>query len=135
MKKMKGLVSVEFYSLIALLSVSAAMAGYCAIESTLHSNSMLGPWQSAQVGFGFTAIIGLPFVVFFGAPIYYFLASRGKAFWPQVLLLGIVPSLLLFAIDYSMGFFATICGASIAAFTHILCRKWALTTQSSGTSV
>ena len=132
---MKGLISVELFSLIALLLVSIAMAGYAALESAFHSNSMLGPWSSAQIGFGYTAILGLPIVVFLGAPIYYFLASRGKASLHYVLLLGAAPGLLFFAMDYSIGFFATICGVSVATTTHMLCRKWALTTQSSGTSV
>jgi hypothetical protein len=129
-KKIKGLSAVVLCSLIALLLVSSAMAAYCALESALRSNSMLNPIFAAEVGFFYTLIIGLPIVILFGAPIYYFLAKVEKAFWPQVLLLGFAPSLLLFYFDYSTGFFAVICGTSVAAFTHIFFRKWALTTQS-----
>ena len=130
MKKIKGLAAVELYSLIALLLVSALMAGYCALESVLRSNSMLGPWPSAQIGFFYTLFFGAPVAVLFGAPIYYFLARAEKAFWPQILLAGLAPGLLLIFFDYSLGSIAIICGITIAALTHILCRKWALTTQS-----
>jgi hypothetical protein len=123
MKIVRQLIGVEFAALAALFAVSAAMAAYGAIDSTLHTNSLLGPASSAQTVFGYTAILGLVPALLFGAPSHLILVRRNLARWPYILLLGAAPGLLALKFDITLGFFAIICGVSVAVLTHFVCRR------------
>ena len=123
MRIVRQLIGVEFAALTALLAVSAAMAAYGAIDSTLHANSLLGPASSARTVFGYTAIIGIAPALLFGAPGYFILVRRNLARWPYILLLGAAPGLLALAFDITLGFFSIICGVSVALLTHLICRR------------
>jgi len=61
--------AVEAAALLTLLMVAGGVAMYGAIDSSMHSNSLLDPASSAQIGFGYTAVGGgLVPVVLLGAP-------------------------------------------------------------------
>ena len=123
MRIFKQLIAVEFAALASLLVVAAAMAAYGAIDSTLHASSLLGPSSSAQVVFGYTAILGAVPALLLGAPGYLILVHRNLARWPYVSLLGTAPGLLALAFDITLGLFAIICGAAVALLTHVMCRR------------
>jgi hypothetical protein len=119
----RQLIGVEFAALAALLAVSAAMAVYGAVDSTIHTSSLLGPSSAAQTVFGYTTILGFVPALLFGAPGYLILVRRNLARWPYILLLGAAPGLLALAFDTTLGFFAIICGVSVAFLTHFVCRR------------
>ena len=122
----RKLIFVELAALAALIIVSAAMAVYGTIDSMLHTRPILDPASSARIGFGYTAIVGAVPALLFGGPIYVGLLCRNFARWPYVLLLGTAPGVLALAFDTSLGFFAIICGASVASLTHLMCSQLGL---------
>jgi hypothetical protein len=119
---LRQLLLVEAATLVALLVVAAAMAAYGAADSSLNGNSLLGPAASAQVVFGYTAIFGVLPALLIGAPGYVTLLRHNLASWPYVLLLGVLPGLVVLPVELSLGFWAIICGASVALLTHLMCR-------------
>src|SRR5687768_15864950 len=119
----RQLLVVEAAALLALFGVAAAMAGYGAAESARQDNALLGPASSALVGFGYTLVIGLVPVIAMGAPGYLALLRHNLARWPYVLLLGIVPGLIALPFGFWVGFWAILCGASVASLTHLMCRR------------
>ena len=123
MTVIRQLLIVEAAALVALLAVSVGMAGYGAFDSLLHSNSLLTPASSAQILFVYTAIFGLVPVIAIGAPGYVALLRHNRARWQYVVLLGIAPGLVALSVEPSLGFLAIICGAAVAAITHLICRR------------
>jgi hypothetical protein len=123
MRILKQLIAVELAALASLLVVAVAMAAYGAIDSTLHPSSWLSPASSAQITFGYTAVIGAAPALLLGAPGYLLLVRRSLARWPYVLLLGVAPGLLALAVDITISFFAIICGATVALLTHAICHR------------
>src|SRR3546814_7986647 len=77
---------------------------------------------SAWLGFGYTALIGVPVVVVIGAPVYFILLQRGLARWPYILLAGAAPGLIALVASVSLGFWAIICGIAVASLTHAIYR-------------
>ena len=123
MKILKQLIAVELSALASLLVVAVAMAAYGAIDSALHPSSWLSPASSAQIVFGYTAVIGAAPALLLGAPGYLLLVHRNLARWPYVLLLGAAPGLFALIFDITLGFIAIICGAAVALLTHSICRR------------
>ncbi len=114
---------VELVPVLALLAAAGAIAGYGALDSALHANSLIGPASSAWLGFVYTVVFGAPVVVLFGAPIYYALLQRGIVRWPHILLVGSLPGLVALAGSISLGFFAILCGLTVASLTHAICLR------------
>lgn len=123
MRILRQLLIVEASALAALLVVAGVMAAYGAAQSALYSNAVLDPAASAQVSFGYAAIIGLLPVLLIGAPGYVGLLRYNLARWPYVLLLGVLPGILVLPLEPSLGFFAILCGAAVSLLTHLLCRR------------
>ena len=120
---LRQLLLVEAAALAALFAVAGAMAAYGAADSSFNANSLLSPAASAQIGFSYTAILGLLPALLIGAPCYVALLQHNLARWPYALLLGILPGLVMLLIELSMGFWAIICGATVALLTHLMCRR------------
>src|SRR3546814_19791410 len=118
MTGLKQFAVIELVALVALLAVAGLMAGYGAADSAFHANSLLSPSSSAWLGFGYTALIGVPVVVVIGAPVYFILLQRGLARWPYILLAGADPGLIALVASVSLGFWAIICGIEVASWTH-----------------
>src|SRR3546814_144304 len=118
MTGLKQFAVIELVALVALLAVAGLMAGYGAADSAFHANSLLSPSSSAWLGFGYTALIGVPVVVVIGAPVYFILLQRGLARWPYILLAGAAPGLKALVASVSLGFWAIICGIAVASLTH-----------------
>lgn len=123
MNAFRQLMVVEAVALGALLAVAAAMAAYGAFEAARHGNSLLGPADSAQVIFGYTALLGVLPATLIGAPGYLILLRHGSARWPHVLALGTFPGILMLPFERSLGFWAIFCGAAVAALTHLACLR------------
>ena len=123
MSLFRKLMRVEAAALFALLIVALGMAGYGVIDSLLHDNSLLGPLDSANIVFAYTAMLGLLPVVAVGAPGYLVLLRNNRASWSYVLLLGIAPGALVLPFEAWTGFLAIVCGAAVASLTHLMCRR------------
>ena len=123
MKILKQLIAVELSAFASLLVVAMAMAAYGAMNLTLHPSRWLTPAASAQIFFGYTAVIGAAPALLLGSPAYLFLVHRNLARWPYVLLLGAAPGLLALVFDIALGFIAISCGAAVALLTHFICRR------------
>ena len=120
---LRQLLLVEAAALAALLAVSGVMATFGAVYSLFNANSLLSSTASAQLGFSYTAILGLLPALLIGAPSYVALLCHNLARWPYVLLLGILPGLVMLLIELSLGLWAIICGATVALLTHLMCRR------------
>ena len=121
MRILRQLLLVEVANLTALLIVAGAMAAYGAADSSFNANSLLSPTASAQIGFGYTTILGLLPALLIGAPSYVALLQHNLARWPYVLILGVLPGLVMILIELSLGLWAIICGAAVALLTHLIC--------------
>jgi hypothetical protein len=114
---------VELVALAALLAVAALMAACSFVASMLATNPLIEPASAARIAFARTATFGVLPVVAVGAPVYWALRDAGLARWPCVLLLGIAPGALALLSDREMGFWAVVCGATVALLTHLICRE------------
>jgi hypothetical protein len=123
MTGLRQFVAVELVALVASLAVAGAMACFGYLDSALHTNSVLDPASTAWLGFAYTALFGMPFVAFVGAPIYYVLLKRDLVRWRYVLLAGAAPGLVASLASFSMGFWAILCGIAVASLTHAICRR------------
>ena len=121
MRILRQLLLVEVANLTALLIVAGAMAAYGAADSSFNANSLLSPPASAQIGFGYTTILGLLPALLIGAPSYVALLQHNLARWPYVLILSVLPGLVMILIELSLGLWAIICGAAVALLTHLIC--------------
>ncbi len=123
MSLFRQLILVEAAALFALLVVALGMGGYGAIDSMLHDNSLLDPLDSVKIVFAYTIILGFLPVVVMGAPGYLALLRHNRARWLYALLLGIAPGLVALPFGAWTGFLAIVCGAAVAALTHLMCRR------------
>ena len=114
---------VELVSVGVLVLIAGAMAGYGAIDSASHANSLIDPGSSAWLGFAYTSAIGALPVVFVGAPIYFMLLWRGLANWLNVVMLGVAPGVLFLFVAGGLGVWAIVCGTVVASVTHLICRR------------
>ncbi len=119
----RQLLIVEAVTLLSLLVVAAAMAGYGAIDSLRYANSLLTPAESAKIGFGYTIMIGFLPAILVGAPGYVLLLRKGLARWPYVLGLGALPGFAILPLELSLGLWAIACGAAVALLTHVICHR------------
>ena len=123
MTGLRQFAAVELVALLAVLAVAGAMAAFGYADSTLHTNSVLDPGSSAWLGFAYTALFGVPLVLFVGAPVYYVLLQRNLVQWRYVLLAGAGPGLIVSLASLSLGFWAILCGIAVASLTHAVCRR------------
>lgn len=119
MTQLLRLLKLEAIGLLALLLTAAALGAYGAVESASYGDAMIGPWDSAKLMFGYTAMIGVLPVVIYGVPAYFALSYRQTPRWYWVLLVGVVLGLGFAAFDTSMVRWAVGCGASVALLTHL----------------
>ncbi len=71
--------------------------------------------------FGYTLVIGCVPVMVFGAPLYAWLLSIGKASWVAALAIGLVPGLVLFLVASDLALWSMACGVLVALATHAIC--------------
>ena len=115
----RQLLLLELVSFASLFLVAIAVAAYAAIESAGFVNPLIGPADSAWVGFAYTLSIGTVLVVFFGVPVYFMLLRRGLVNWPSLIALGAAPRIVFLFIAGHLGVWAIICGTVVAAMTHL----------------
>ncbi len=123
MSLMRQLLVVGSIALVALLLVAGLMAAIAAVDSATHDNALLSPRSAATVTFGYTMILGTIPALLVGAPAYVFLLRKGYARWYTALALGTLPGLIALAADTNLGFWAIVCGATVALTTHLVCRR------------
>ena len=92
---------------------------------------MVGPMDSAQIGFLGTLLFGLVPVTLYAVPLYVWLSRTGRANWLSVSAVALVPSALLLLIQLEVGLFAFLCGLPVAWLTHLVCRTWVSPNSSS----
>ena len=68
-------------------------------------------------------LFGLLPVSLYGAPVYVALARRGKASWPTVLGVGLLPGALCFLVAPDFGLYGSVTGSVVSLLTHAVCRE------------
>lgn len=123
MRTFGKLIIVEFIALAALLIV-AVMTACCLGLASPHAGS--AEFVTVLV---YTLGIGFLPVVVFGAPAYVFLAHYGQVTWISVVSIGGAPGLLtllcvsLWGLPPLLGFLGIVCGAAVAAMTHLFYQR------------
>ena len=115
----RQLLLLELVSVASLFLIASTVAAYAAVESAGFVNPLIGPTDSAWVGFAYTLSIGTVLVVFFGALVYFMLLRRGLVNWPSLIALGAAPGIVLLFIAGLLGVWAIICGTVVAGMTHL----------------
>ncbi len=110
----KQLLKSEICALIALVAVALLVALLFAVTDKQNGGVL------TVAGFCLTLAYGCLPVVFYGAPIHAYLCISGKPTWVSAILVGIGPAALFLYVDVFMGVMALVCGALVAAGTHLL---------------
>ncbi|WP_166213184.1 hypothetical protein [Cognatiluteimonas telluris] len=108
-------------AIAALLIVAVAFALLSAFRSSATSGDAFSPGGAAMAVFGYTLVIGCVPVMVFGAPLYAWLLSIGKASWVAALAIGLVPGLVLFLVASDLALWSMACGVLVALATHAIC--------------
>ena len=108
--------------LIGLVACAALLAYTISyFDSTYQPINSFGLTASGLVTLSFSVIVGLPFIVLFGAPAYTLLVRYNRAKWPYVLLLGALPGLIALPFNWGLGLFFMAFGIPISAFVRLVC--------------
>ena len=124
MRYFEKLLRAEASGIVALLICACLMGIYGFLESFMWSlkgsKLMITPLDAAWLVFGYTGIIGLVPVLFYGAPVYAFLSYRRVVPWWAVLLVGSVPGIGILFIERDLGVWFLVCGVVVAFIAHLL---------------
>ena len=118
----RQLAKTELVALATLFGVAASLAVFFAIRTAASPGDLFSPLGAAVAVGGYTLMIGFAPVALFGAPLYAWLRSIGRASWGAALCIGLAPGLILFFVASDLGSWATGCGAVVALVTHAICR-------------
>jgi hypothetical protein len=105
----------------SLIVLGALLSAYFAFETWRTPDDLFSPLGAALTVFGCTMIIGFFPVVLFGAPLYAFLLSSGRASWFAAICLGVLPGVLLYFVAWDLATFAAAGGIFVALCTHAAC--------------
>jgi hypothetical protein len=108
-------------ALAALTLFAAVGAGYFAFEAWRTEDYLFTPAGAAVVVFGYTLAFGFLPVVLFGAPLYAFLLSTGRASLLAAIGIGVAPGLGLYFVALDLGVMSAIGGLFVALCTHAAC--------------
>ncbi len=108
-------------ALAALTLFAVIGAGYFAFEAWRTEDYLFTPAGAAVVVFAYTLAFGILPVVLFGAPLYAFLLSTGRASVLAAIGIGVVPGLCLYFVAWDLGVMSAIGGLFVALCTHTAC--------------
>src|SRR3954468_20704943 len=101
----------EIAAIAALITCAIAVAAVSFADAVrIGPTSLMSSRWAASAGFVYTVTIGVLPAIAYGAPAYALLAHRGRASWPTVIALGIVPGLLVLPFDAWLGGWGLGCG-------------------------
>lgn len=107
----------------SLTIVAFLLAAANTIQAGLAPEGIFGPAEVGQIYFFGTLLFGFLPTAFFGAPVYFLLARKGRASWPWVMAVAMVPPALLLFFDPGLAAISLPCAWAVAALTHLACRK------------
>ncbi len=108
-------------ALAALTLFAAVGACYFAFEAWRAEDYLFSPARAAIMVFGYTLIIGFLPVALFGAPLYAFLLSKGRASVLAAICIGVAPALGLYFVAWDLGVMSAVGGVFVALCTHAAC--------------
>ena len=117
-------VCTEVAAIGSLVILALLLAAANTIHAGLSTGGMFSPVEVGQIYFFGTLIFGFVPTAFFGAPTYFLLSRSGRARWPWVMAVAMLPSALLIGFDARLAAITLPCAWAVAALTHLACRKW-----------
>ena len=113
---------IELWTVAALLTCAILMAVVAAIGEVVDSSPPFNPAEAAWDLFVLTLMLGAVPALLYGAPVYALAVHKRWISWPLVLLVGVTPGVLIVFWERGIGLFFLVCGACVAAATHVYTR-------------
>ena len=85
----------------------------------VYADPVASPLLTGAIVFG----VGLPFAVFYGGPLYFWLSQRRRVTWLLALLIGMAPAILFIGQDSYMLLHVVVVGAGTASFMHLFSQE------------
>lgn len=114
---------VELAALAALVLCSALLAVLAFAESSLsphRGSALIDPPSMLRLVAIYSVAFGAIPALCFGAPAYTWLRHTGRASWPLVIIVGLLPGLVVLPFELDLGMWFVVAGVAVALVTHAL---------------
>src|SRR5260370_28417867 len=126
MSSLKLLGRLAVWAVLASIIAAVFLALVAMVQTFALPPGMFTPYESARLVFLYAVIIGAPFAMIYGAPLYGLLFYRGLASCLTTLLIGFVPAAAVYFLvqnEQQLGLWVAGGRAATALLTHLTVRR------------